>query len=72
MTITVLTPFTSVYVPEKPMAPRPASLKGLRPGILENSKPNAQLLMEAWVEGLRDQVELGELVHAVQLPDGVF
>src|SRR6201989_2876492 len=61
MTIRVVTPFTDVYVPEKPMAPRPQSLAGLRPGILENSKPNAQLLMEAWVEGLREQFPLGEL-----------
>src|SRR4051812_43446726 len=61
MTIQVLTPFTNVHTPEKPMARRPVSLEGLRPGILENSKPNAQLLMEAWIEGLRDQVQLGEL-----------
>ena len=31
------------------------------PGILENSKPNAQILMEAWVEGLREHAALGEL-----------
>ena len=61
MTIQVLTPFTNVHTPSKSMAPRPASLEGLRPGILENSKPNAQLLMEAWIEGLRGEVALGEL-----------
>ncbi len=61
MSIQVVVPFTDVHVPEKPMVARPGSLKGLRPGILENSKPNAQLLMEAWVEGLRGEVQLGEL-----------
>ena len=61
MSIQVLTPFTNIYVAKKAMAPRPASLRGLRPGILENSKPNAQTLMEAWVDGLRETTELGEL-----------
>ena len=40
---------------------RPKSLNGLRPGVLENSKHNAQLLMEMIVEGLRGQAELGPL-----------
>ena len=61
MTVRVLTPFTNVHVQLKTMAPRPASLEGLRPGILENSKPNAQLLMEAWIEGMRQNVKLGDL-----------
>ncbi len=61
MNIQVLSPFTNVHTPIKPMAPRPASLEGLRPGIIENSKPNAQLLMETWIEELRDHAALGEL-----------
>lgn len=61
MPLQVLTPFTNAFTPLKPTAPRPVSLDGLRPGILENSKPNAQLLMEAWVEGLREKFALGEL-----------
>jgi hypothetical protein len=61
MTIRVLTPYTNTYTALKPMAARPTSLAGLRPGILENSKPNAQLLMESWVEGLRETANLGDL-----------
>jgi hypothetical protein len=29
----------------KPLAPRPASLNGLRLGVLDNSKPNADVLL---------------------------
>jgi hypothetical protein len=61
MTIRVLTPFTNIHIPKKEMARRPISLVGLRPGILENSKPNAQLLMESWIDRLRENVQLGEL-----------
>ena len=71
MNVRVLTPFTNVHTPLKPMAPRPASLEGLRPGIVENSKPNAQLLMETWIEELRDHAALGELTighKAVSVP----
>lgn len=60
-TVRVLAPLANVYTPPKVQPPRPASLQGLRPGILENSKANAQLLMERMVEGLRQRADLGVL-----------
>ena len=48
-------------VAEVPLAPRPASLEGLRPGVLENRKANARLLLETMVEALRERVPLGDL-----------
>jgi hypothetical protein len=57
-TIRVLAPLSNVYIPRKTGAPRPRALAGLRPGILENTKPNAQLLMEALIEGLHARVGL--------------
>jgi hypothetical protein len=71
-TVRVLAPLVNTYTPPKPRPARPTSLKGLRPGILENSKHNAQLLMEAVVEGLRErEPSLGSLAighKAVTLP----
>lgn len=49
-TVQVLSPVGSTWTPPKKRPPRPTALAGLRPGILENSKANAQLLMEAMVE----------------------
>ena len=60
-TVEVLSPLAHVAVREASAAARPASLAGLRPGILENRKANARTLMEAMVDGLRERVELGEL-----------
>ena len=60
-TVRVLAPLANVYTPAKTQPPRPTSLKGLRPGILENSKANAQLLMENMIAGLRQRVDLGTL-----------
>ncbi len=54
----ILQPFANLHITRLPGAPRPARLNGLRPGILENSKPNAQLLMESWVEALSEQFDL--------------
>ena len=58
-TIEVLNPRGRVHQAAIPLAPRPASLDGLRPGILENRKANAKLLLERLVEGLRERHELG-------------
>lgn len=60
--ITVLDPQAHVAVREASAAPRLQSLQGLRPGILENRKANARLLMETMVDGLRARTELGPLV----------
>lgn len=61
-TIAILDPQAHVAVREASAAPRLASLDGLRPGILENRKANARLLMETMVDGLRGRAGLGELV----------
>jgi hypothetical protein len=58
-TLRVLAPLANTYTPPKARPSRPTSLAGLRPGILENSKHNAQLLMELIVDGLRGETELG-------------
>ena len=58
-TIEVLNPRGRLHQTAIPLAPRPASLDGLRPGILENRKANAKLLLERLVEGLRERHELG-------------
>ncbi len=61
-TIEVLSPQAHVAVHEATAAPRPLSLDGLRPGILENRKANARLLMETMVERLGERHNFGELV----------
>ncbi|MCY3588997.1 MAG: hypothetical protein OXH40_09970 [Chloroflexi bacterium] len=61
-TIEVLSPLAHVAVREATAAPRPSSLDGLRPGILENRKANARLLMETMVERLGERHDLGDLV----------
>jgi hypothetical protein len=60
-TVRVFDPTGHVQVTEVEAAPRPASLDGLRPGILENRKANARLLMESMVDALRDRADLGAL-----------
>ena len=61
-TIEILNPQAHVAVHEATAAPRPTSLDGLRPGILENRKANARLLMETMVERLGERFDLGDLV----------
>ncbi len=63
-TIRILNPAGHMYVVESHPAIRPASLNGLRPGILENKKANARLLMESMVDGLRARFTLGALTVA--------
>ena len=60
-TVRVFDPSAHVRVAEVEAAARPAALDGLRPGILENRKPNARVLMEAMVEELRGRAALGAL-----------
>jgi hypothetical protein len=43
------------------LAPRPTSIEGLRPGVLENRKANARLLLETMVEALGERVPLGNV-----------
>ena len=60
-TVRILSPVGQPFVTEVAAAPRPAALSGLRPGILENRKANARLLMESMVDGLRERVRLASL-----------
>lgn len=43
---TIISPESPVLAESRPLAPRPASLAGLRIGILDNSKANAGRLLE--------------------------
>lgn len=70
-TVRVYAPLVNTYAPPKKRPPRPESLKGLRPGVLENSKYNAQLLMESMVLGLTETFGLKPVTighKGVQLP----
>lgn len=58
-TIRVFDPRGHARVVERQLAARPASLDGLRPGVLENRKANARLLMESMVDALRERASLG-------------
>jgi len=70
-TIRILAPVANTYTPPKPRPPRPSALTGLRPGVLENSKYNAQLLMETMVAELSARVGFKPVTvghKGVQLP----
>jgi hypothetical protein len=60
-TIRILSPAGQPFVTEAVSAPRPESLRNLRPGILENRKTNARLLMQSMVEKLGERVPLAPL-----------
>jgi hypothetical protein len=60
-TVRVFDPTGHPFVEEHSLARRPESLAGLRPGILENGKANARLLMESVVEAMRERIDLGAL-----------
>ena len=60
-TVRVFDPTGHPYIEEHSLARRPESLAGLRPGILENRKANARLLMESVVEAMRERIDLGAL-----------
>lgn len=61
-TIRIFDPRGHVFAQERTLAARPRSLAGLRPGILENRKPNVRLLLSSMVEAMRSEVDLGEVV----------
>ncbi len=58
-TITVFDPRGHARVVAQQAAPRPTDLDGLRPGVLENRKANARLLLESMVDNLRTASDLG-------------
>jgi hypothetical protein len=60
-TIQVFDPTGHVQIQEASAALRPETLEGLRPGVLENRKANARVVMEAMIESIGEQVPLGKL-----------
>ena len=60
----LMNPFgSSAPAPRSRLAHRPASLHGLRLGLLDNSKPNAGLLLEGILEELQSQLEPSAVVR---------
>ena len=47
----------------KPLAPRPRSLRGLRIGVLDNSKPNADVLLVGVAELIVARESAAEIVR---------
>ncbi len=58
-TINVFDPRGHARVVAQESAPRPDDLDGLRPGVLENRKANARLLLESMVDNLRAGADIG-------------
>ncbi|MSP23476.1 MAG: hypothetical protein EXR66_10895 [Dehalococcoidia bacterium] len=61
-TLRIFDPRGHVLAQTSTLAPRPKSLAGLRPGILENRKPNVRLLLTSVVEAMRERMDLGDLI----------
>lgn len=57
-TIEILSPLGAVRAEDHPLAPRPASLAGLRLGLLHNNKPNGDALLERIAEILGERAEI--------------
>lgn len=57
----VLSPLGKIRAHPALPAERPGQLAGLRPGVVENQKHNARLLMESMVDGMREHIPLGTL-----------
>ena len=59
----VLSPLSAGAGFVKPLAPRPASLRGLRIGVLDNSKPNADVLLGRVAELLAARTQAASVRH---------
>ena len=60
----LMNPFgSSAPPPRSRLATRPASLRGLRLGLLDNSKPHADLLLEGVLEELQRELEPSTVVR---------
>ena len=57
----VLDPCGDTVIDAKVLARRPAGLSGATIGILDNSKPNARVLLERVAQGLRERFGAGEV-----------
>ena len=62
-TIRLLNPTAKPQDDEKPLAPRPADLRGKRVGILDNTKSNADVLMSRMAQLLCSEYGAIEIVH---------
>jgi len=54
-TIEILSPLGASRAEDHPLAPRPASLRGLRVGFLHNNKPNGDVLLARVAELLGER-----------------
>jgi hypothetical protein len=54
---------TSASATAKPLAARPRSLRGLRIGVLDNSKPNAGVLLVRVAELIAERENAAEIVR---------
>lgn len=57
----ILDPVGSSQAPSRALAPRPASLQGAVIGVLDNSKPNARVLLEGVARGLAEKLGAREV-----------
>jgi len=57
----ILDPTGTTAVDRKALAPRPATLAGAVIGILDNSKPNAHVLLARVAEAIRARYGAGEI-----------
>src|SRR5262249_59930457 len=63
VTMDVLNPVRSVSNSWKPLARRPASLRGRRIGVLDNSKPNADALLGRLAERLVERHRAASIIR---------
>jgi len=61
--VTVLTPVADRAVVRGRLAPRVVDLAGLKVGLLDNGKPNADLFLDHIAEQLTERFSLGEVVR---------
>jgi len=57
----ILDPVGSTTVASRPLAPRPASLQGAVIGVLDNSKPNARVLLQGVAHALAEKLGAREV-----------
>ena len=62
-TVTVLTPIAERVVARGMLAPRVSDLAGLRVGLLDNGKPNADLMLDYLAAGLNEQFAFKSIVR---------
>lgn len=60
---TVLKPTAPPKIGHDPLAPRPETLNGIKLGLLDNTKVNADIFLERIEERLRQDFEIAEVVR---------